>query len=300
MRTLPFIGSVLGLSVAIGAQSPQQPNDRAPILTARTDLVTLSVTVVDRRGRLVGGLRSQDFSIYDEGEGRAIEFFTNDDLPATIGLVIDSSGSMRTRRAQVTAAAAAFAAMSHPLNEHLWSGLPPTVPFTGDREQLRAALAAAPALGMTALYDAVDRALTHLALGTRDRKALIVVADGGDNASASTREAVVDHARRADAAIYGVAIFDPHDREAGPGVLKTLARETGGHAYAPDRADEVMEAFAQIAREIRSGYTIAFLPPDAVEGYRSLRVVADAGDGRELVVRTRAGYYAGPSRPSAR
>lgn len=304
MRRLPYFAAALGLWSALGSASSVQQPQSPPVLVAKTDLVTLSVTVVDRRGRFVTGLDEENFVVYDSGQRQSIQFFTNEDVPATIGLVIDSSGSMRTRRDDVTAAATAFAAMSHPLdefftvnfNESVWSGLPPSVAFTQDPDELLRALAAAPALGMTALYDAVDRALDHLERGTRDRKALIVVSDGGDNASAQTLEGVVEHARRASAVIYSVTIFDRTNREAAPKVLKTLARDTGGHTYAPGRVDDVMSAFEQIAREIRSGYTIGFQPSDSgAAGFRPLRVVATE-DGRALTVRTRAGYYAGTTR----
>jgi Ca-activated chloride channel family protein len=308
MRPLPSLALCLGLSSVVGSALPPQPAE-PPILSVRTDLVTLPVTVVDRHGVLVTGLGPEHFTVYDNGERQTIQFFTNEDLPATIGLVLDSSGSMRGRREEVTAAGAAFVAISHPLgefftinfNEAVWPGLPPDVLFTEDRRQLGAALSAAPARGMTALYDAVDRALEHLQRGSRDRKALIVISDGGDNASSQTLEAVLEHARRTNALIYSVTIFDPDNRDARPQVLKALARETGGQAFAPGRAEEITRSFAQIAREIRSGYTIGFVPDDSSgDGFRSIRVVADAGNDRQLVVRTRAGYYAGPPGRTAR
>jgi Ca-activated chloride channel family protein len=160
---------------------------------------------------------------------------------------------------------------------------------------LRATVFAAPAQGMSALFDGLDRGLAHLQLGSRDRKALIVVSDGGDNASSQTLDGVMEHARRSNAAIYAVTLFDPDNHEAKPRVLKTLAHETGGGAFRSRDADDMIDAFEHIAREIRSGYTIGFLPPDtSAGGFRSIRVVADAGDRRQLMVRTRAGYYAGP------
>ena len=308
MRPLPSLALYLGLSSAVVSALPQQPVE-PPILSIRTDLVTLPVTVVDRHGGLVTGLRPEQFTVYDNGERQAIQFFTSEDLPATIGLVLDSSGSMRGRRDEVTAAGAAFAAISHPLdefftinfNEAVWPGLPPGALFTEDRRQLGAALSAAPARGMTALYDAVDRALEYLQRGSRDRRALIVISDGGDNASSQTLDAVLQHARRTNAVIYSVTLFDPDNREARPQVLKTLAREAGGRAFAPGRAEDVTKSFAQIALEIRSGYTIGFVPADTSgAGFRSLRVVVDTGDDRQLIVRTRAGYYAGPSGPAVR
>jgi VWFA-related protein len=150
---------------------------------------------------------------------------------------------------------------------------------------------------MTALYDALDRALTHLQFGIRDRKALIVVSDGGDNASSQTLDVVVERARRTSVVIYSVILFTPDDRDSRPQVLRKLARETGGDAFMPRRAEDVRTAFAQVAREIRSGYTLGFTPADTSEGgFRSIRVVADAGDRRQLIARTRAGYYAEPTR----
>jgi Ca-activated chloride channel family protein len=168
--------------------------------------------------------------------------------------------------------------------------------FTEDMEQLEDALSAAPADGMTALYDAVSRGLAHLRLGTRDRRALVVVSDGGDNASVHTLDRVLEAARQANAVVYAVTFFDPDNREARPRVLKTLAGETGGRAFTARDMEDVRRSFAQIAKEIRSGYTIGFVPGDTSrDGFHGIRVDVDAGNDRQLVARTRAGYYAGPS-----
>ena len=294
---------VLALLTAAASASSQQHVD-APVLSIGTDLVSLTVTVVDRRGALVPGLHAEHFTVYDNGEPRRIQFFTSEDVAATIGLLVDSSGSMRGRRDDVTAAAAAFADMSHPLdefftlnfNEAVWPGLPPQIAFTEDTGQLRAALSAAPAQGMTAVYDAVSRGLAHLRHGTRDRKALVLVSDGGDNASRQTLEDVVESARVSDAVIYAVTLVDPDNRDERRQVLKTLTRETGGHAFTAKNAKDVLQAFAQIAREIRSGYTIGFEPSDtSAGGFRSVRVVVRTDDDDQLVSRTRVGYYAGSS-----
>ena len=301
MQRLWYFAMLVSVGGVCVFASPRQIAT-APVLSVKTDLVTLAITVVDRDGLFVAGLRPESFTVFDNGEPRPIEFFTTEDLPATVGLVIDSSGSMRGKREQVTAAAMAFAALSHPLdemftidfNEKVWPGLPPALAFTADRDQLRAALADAPAEGMSAVYDAVDRALTHLARGTHDRKALIVVSDGGDNASARNVDDVLASARRSMAPIYAVTLYDPDDHDARPRMLKRLAHATGGEAFTPRGPADVVRAFEQIARELRSGYTVAIQPPDSVgAGFRSLRVLVDAGDGRRLVARTRAGYYAG-------
>lgn len=307
MRGTTYLASVLGLLTAAAVAPPLQRVD-PPALSIGTDLVSLTVTVVDGQGALVPGLRQEHFAVFDNGERQTIEFFTNEDQPATIGLLVDSSGSMRGRRDDVTSAAVAFAAMCHPLdefftlnfNETVWPGLPPHVLFTEDMDQLEDALSAAPAAGMTALYDAVSRGLAHLRLGTRDRKALVVLSDGGDNASVHTRDGVLEDARRADAAIYAVSFFDPDNRDARPGVLKTLAGDTGGRAFTARELEDVRRSFAQIAKEIRSGYTIGFVPSDSSRtGFHEIRVDVNAGNNRRLLARTRAGYHAGPSKRTA-
>jgi Ca-activated chloride channel family protein len=308
MVRLSRLGAVVALASVIDVASSAQQVEQ-PVITVNADLVTLSVTVVDRRGDLVTGLGPEHFTVYDNSEPQPIQFFTSDDRPATIGLVIDSSASMRGRREHVTAALAAFVAMRRPLdelftlnfNEVVWPGLPPSVVFSEDRDQLLTALSAMPSQGMTAVYDAIERGLGQLERGSRDRRALILVSDGGDNASAATLATVLAHARRTDAVIYSVTFFDPDNRDARPGILKALARETGGRTLTPRRAEQVTGAFARIAEEIRTGYTIGFAPAEtSAGGFRPIRVVVDGRDGRQLSARTRAGYYASPPRETVR
>lgn len=303
MSALKYLALLVGVLTVAGSASWQQRVE-SPVLSVKTDLVSLTVTVVDQDRALVPGLRQKDFTVYDNGQRQTIEFFSSEDVAATIGMLIDSSGSMRGRRDEVTAAGAAFAAMCHPLdefftfnfNETVWPGLPPHLAFTEDAGQLRAALETAPAQGLTALYDAVSRGLVHLRRGTRDRKALVVISDGGDNASTLALGDVVERARMGDAAIYSVTFFDPDNRDERRDVLKTLTRDTGGHAFMVKSSDDLRRSFAQIAREIRSAYTIGFVPSDTSRsGFRSIRVVVDPGHRRYLTARTRAGYYAGPS-----
>jgi VWFA-related protein len=300
MHRLTFTLLVSILSVAsTSAQERVEP----PVLSAKTDLVTLAVTVVDKRGAFVTGLDQKHFTVFDEGEPQSIEFFTTEDLSATIGLIVDSSGSMRGRRQEVASAAAAFVRMRHAadefftvnFNEFVWPGLPPGMLFTSDAYRLYAVLSAGPAHGLTALYDAVDYGLRYLNRGTRDRKALILVSDGGDNASRLTLDTVLEHGRETNAVIYSITFFDPDNHEARPQILKKLTRETGGAAFFVSSPEDVTRAFMRIAQEIHSGYTIGFEPAETQQGgYRSLRVVVRDDDQRQLFARTRAGYYASP------
>lgn len=301
MRALiPVIVAFAFLHVA-GAAS-QQP--AAPILSVRTDVVTLLVTVVDRAGLPVAGLRPEQFRIYDNGAPQAVQFFAGTGGSATLGLVMDSSGSMRGHREQAAAAADAFAAMRATgdecfalfFNELVWPGVPAGGGFAEDAARLGERLLSVPPQGMTALYDAVDRALVQVQQGTRERRALILVSDGGDNASAERFEAVAERLRRSGVVVFSVTFFDPDNRDARPAVLKTLTHESGGRALVARTPADVTRAFEQIAGELRSAYAIGFSPAETSRaGYRSIRVEVEAGPHVQLAARTRTGYWAGPS-----
>ena len=182
-------------SIAFGQNPPS--NDYK--VTVDVDLVVFNVTVLDSKGRLVSGLTKDDFRVVESGQTQELQFVRPEDTPATVGLVIDNSGSMRRKRAEVTEAALAFVEASNPhdeifvvnFNERVFMGLPPSLPFTSEAEQLRAALTTSRAEGKTALYDAVAVALKHLDKGTQQRKALVVLSDGGDNASGESEAAVL-------------------------------------------------------------------------------------------------------------
>jgi VWFA-related protein len=208
---------------------------------------------------------------------------------------------MRTKRDDVVAAGLAFAEASNPLdelftvnfNEHVWRGLPAGVLFAESFDQLGRALSTVRAVGMTALYDALAAALSQLEVGTHGRRVLILVSDGGDNASHEPLKAVVSQARRSNGVIYTVGLTDPDDTEGDRGVLKQLAQLTGGAAFFPDRPGQVAQALGRIAQEIRAGYILGYEPRDEPrnDAFRSLRVEVTGPDRRALTARTRSGYF---------
>ena len=275
----------------------------APAFKSTSELVVLHVAVVDRRAGFVSGLPRDAFTVYEDGRPQPIKFFQNDDTPVTVGLLIDSSQSMGTRRRGVIEAGMAFAASSRPddemftinFNEHVWRGLPDGQLFTSDHDELHRALDRSTARGMTALYDAIDAGLKQLDLGGKDRKVLIVVSDGGDNASRTRFADVLDAALRRDVVIYAVGIYDGDDSDAKPGVLRELAAATGGEAFFPETFDKVQPALERIARDIRSSYTIGYVPPpDGPAGHKhTIRVTLHAPDSRKLAVRARSAYIGG-------
>jgi VWFA-related protein len=181
-------------------------------------------------------------------------------------------------------------------NEKVYLGLPGAIRFTDDTTELGEALAATSTRGMTALYDAIAKGLEGLQAGSRDKKVLIVVSDGGDNASTRNLAQVMEQAGQSSAVIYTVGIFDESDPDRNPGVLKRLAQATGGEAFLPGEIGEVVAICERIARDIRHQYTIGYVPVKSTHdgAYHAIRVLArPKGRHTALAVRTRTGYIAG-------
>jgi VWFA-related protein len=265
-------------------------------------MVVLRATAQDRKSVLVSGLAKEDFQVYEDGVQQQIKHFSHDDNPVTVGLVIDNSGSMRPKRADVIAAALAFARSSNPrdemfvvnFNEKVSFALPDNIAFTDKVAQLEVALSRSVPDGETALYDAVAAALTHLKKGTRDKKVLIVISDGGDNASKHKLAEAAALAGQPDVIIYTIGIFDDQDADRNPAVLKRLAKDTGGQAFLPRSLKEIAPICEQIAHDIRNQYTLAYVPTNRNRdgGYRVIQVKASAVGRGRLLVRTRTGYFA--------
>jgi len=265
-------------------------------------LVVLQATVRNRDGHAVAQLSQRNFEVFEDGRPQPIRVFRHEDTPVTVGLVIDHSGSMREKLADVTAGAQAFAHSSNPndqmfvvnFNETVSLGLPRGIHFSDDAKQLGGAIWGAPALGTTALYDAIIEALNQLQQGNSDKKVLIVISDGGDNASKAGLDKVLKMAEQSSAMIYTIGIFDPEDPDRNPKVLQRLARETGGEAIFPTRLSETVEICERIARDIRDQYTIGYSSTDQQDGaYHKVRITARTDGNEKLSVRARAGYRTG-------
>jgi VWFA-related protein len=230
--------------------------------------------------------------------------FSADEVPATVGFLIDNSNSMRASRERVIASSVAFAKHSHPqdeifvmtFNERVRRAWGPTVVFAMNPDAFASAMSAAiTAQGMTAIYDGILAGVDALDHASHTRQVLIVVSDGGDNASKATLEEAQRRIHNSDATVYAVALVDPLVRDGNPGLLRRLARSTGGEFYSPRDVDDVPEAFERIARDIRSAYTLAYTPTKsgsaAERRRRTVRVYVRSQDGRALSVRTRDGYF---------
>lgn len=286
------------------SQDASQPNQVGPYaIRTNVDLVVLHATVRNRKGAAVSGLSKEDFQVYEDKVPQEIESFSHEDIPVTIGLVIDNSGSMRSKRSDVIGAAMAFVRSSNPVdqtfvvnfNENVSMGLPANVPFTNNTAQLETALNRNVITGMTALYDAIAVALERLQKGKWDKKVLIVVSDGGDNASKHNLVQVMSMVNQSNAVIYTLGIYDESDEDRNPHVLKQLSRASGGETFFPETLQDILPICEQIAHDIRSQYTITFVPTNKKQDgtYRVIYVKArEKSGGRRLSVITRAGYSA--------
>jgi len=300
---LPALFLIL-LAGQAGPQAAPAGQDRDAGFRIAVDvaLVVLPATVTDRQGGFVSDLGERDFLVYENGVLQHIQLFKNEDVSVTVGLVVDQSTSMRPKLTDVIAAARSFVRSSNPddemfvvnFNEKVSLGLPGAIRFTNNTALLASAIVTRPAGGQTALYDAIAKALEELQAGSRDKKVLIVVSDGGDNASARKLAQVMKLAEQSSAVIYTIGVFDGDDPDRNPGVLKRLAQATGGEAFLPNQLSEVAPICERIARDIRHQYTIGYVPTNAARNgaYRAIRVIARV-QGHELSVRTRTGYRAG-------
>jgi VWFA-related protein len=179
-------------------------------------------------------------------------------------------------------------------------GLPENIPFTDDINQLRAALSTSAPEGRTALYDAVLFSLNHLAKGTRGKNALVLVSDGGDNNSIHGSQDAMRIVREARATIYTIGIFDDSDRDRNPALLRRIARVSGGEAFLPVQLSAVVGICRHIASEIRSRYTIGYVPVRSGDkgSLRKIKVVASHSSGQRMIVHTRESYVLPDERPA--
>jgi VWFA-related protein len=271
-----------------------------PAFKAETRLVAVHATVRNARGELVTNLERGAFTVYENGRRQPITVFRRDDIPVSLGLLIDNSGSMRTLRSKVEAAALALARASNPQDEIFVLNFNDKaridVPFTSDIGVLESGIARVDSIGGTAMRDAIDMAQEYLVEhGTRDRRVLLVITDGIDNASMVTRDRIETQAEQRDTVIFAVGLFGDAERvRQGRHELDQLADKTGGLAYYPAGIDEIGTVVLEIARQIRNQYTIGYAPANQkLDGtYRTIRLTVNSPE--KLTVRARAGYRASP------
>jgi Ca-activated chloride channel homolog len=311
-----------GLAALVAVAAPAQnaapvdaqgaPTHREYTIAVDVNMVVLHATVIDSKGRMINGLRKESFTVYENGVAQKLSVFSQADIPVTIGIVIDDSGSMREKRAAVNAAALTFVKTSNPqdqvfivnFNDNWYLDTPGD--FASNIEELKSALDKIDSRGGTAMRDAVYASLDHMKLANRDKKVLLVITDGEDNGSRYTIEEVTKYLQRGNTLLYSIGLLGEGEpgglfkvRGAGPKrarkVLEALSEVSGGQAFFPKSLEEVESTCVQIARDIRNQYTLAYYPTNAKKDgtFRPVRIEARPVRGSErLTVRSRPGYYA--------
>ncbi|MGA2273534.1 MAG: VWA domain-containing protein [Bryobacteraceae bacterium] len=298
---------------AFGQEKPAIPpgaEDSHVVFRADTRLVVCHTTVVDKNNRLVTDLPESAFSVTENGVPQTIKEFRREDVPVSLGLIIDNSGSMREKRAKVAAAALDLVKASNKddevfivnFNDDAYLDLPHGKDFTNDIAEMEEALSHIDSRGGTAMRDAIRMSIDHVKQkGHHDKKVLVVVTDGNDNSSVISLENLVKAAQQSEVLIYSVGLLSEEERREAvraKRALEELATATGGETFFPKDLSEVDRYAEDVARDIRSQYTIEYSPSNtAMDGsYRMIKVAVNAPG--HPSVRTRSGYYATPDQGS--
>ena len=291
-----------------GAAPVPQAQDQAPVDDSTTFVfkkevqeVMLHATVVDEQRRLVTNLPKTAFTVYEDGVAQVTTSFHRDDVPVAMGIVIDNSGSMRAKRDKVNQAVLNLIRASNPNDEIFVVNFShdPYLDqeFTSNVNLLEEALHKLSSAGSTALYDAIIASAVHLKNNNRiDRKVLLVITDGRDNASQETLQQATRRLQQENGpTLYAIGLLSDEMQQSGVNALQSFADSTGGVAFFPRSLDEVDEITKTVAKDIRSQYTIGYKPsnPRQNSNYRAIRVTAQAPGYRQLTVRTRSGSYPG-------
>jgi len=272
------------------------------IISVHTELVVVPAVVTDARGQLVSGLTQDNFRVSENGHPLPIvAFHHGEGASLTLGLVVDRSQSMRSKAGALFAVVSRVLQVAGPgdelfavsFNDRVTFALPEDRPFTNVGGTVLTATAAIPAEGQTALYDGVAAALERLRFGRAERHALIIVSDGGDNASRLKYDEILALVRQSDAVIYAIGLLGSDEQE-DAGLLKRLCKDTGGVAYFPETLEDIVIVSGQIARDLREQYTLGVTPGESVgsKKFHAIQVTATGADHRRLQVRARTGYLA--------
>ena len=306
MRRLNNFLPILIFTGLLAAQNPAPPPPAAQddIPTFRTDLnlVVLHASVLDKSGKLVTTIPQTAFHVFENNVEQPIKLFRREDVPVSMGIIIDNSGSMRDKRLKVAAASMAMVKASNPQDEVFIVNFNDDAyldqTFTNDTKKLGAALDKIDSKGGTAMRDAISMSIDYVKeKGKRDKKVLLVVTDGNDNTSNETLEQLVRKARQSEVLIYSIGLLneeEPREASKAKRALKALAEASGGNVYFPKDLAEVAKIAHQVAHDIRNQYIITYTPniQELNNTFRAIKVVAQGPN--KPVVRTRTGYYASP------
>jgi Ca-activated chloride channel family protein len=305
---------VVALSFAsnAGSQEPSGPVrpensqkiEKGKALKAETDIALVNVTVTDPYGRLVTGLEQSNFRVFEDGAEQEIVRFSSEDVPISIGVIFDMSGSMADKIEKSRLAAVQFFRTANPQDEFLLINFNDRAQlmtsFTGSIEDLQSRLMFTAARGQTALLDGIYLGLSEMKGAHNAKKALLIISDGGDNHSRYSESDIRKYAREADVQVYAIGIFDADggktsEENGGPALLGNLTEMTGGRTFAVSSMNDMPDIASKISMELRNQYVVGYRPSDrAHDGrWRKIKIKLRPPKGLPpLTVYARTGYYA--------
>ena len=294
----------LAFSCIVWAQTPeaQPPSSEEPTFSVGTRLVVLPVSVANKDGKLITDLQQKSFKVFENGVEQPIKIFRREDVPISLGIIIDNSGSMREKRQKVETASLDLVRASNPQDEVFIVNFNDDpfldVEITSDIKKMEEGIARIDSRGGTAMREAISAAIDYVKTkGHRQKKVLLVITDGNDNASTISLEKLVNRAQQGEVLVYCIGLLNEeerHEARLAKRALDAITRDSGGLSFYPKGAADVDAIALQVAHEIRNQYTIAYSPTvQAMDGsFRQIKVTV-TGPGHPLV-RTRTGYYATP------
>ncbi len=274
------------------------------------DLILLYASVFDDAGRFVSGLNKENFKLYEDGVAQEILSFSQDDVPVSMGLLLDLSGSMRGKFDQVTKSARAFIQASNPQDQVFLIGFNDEVDllqdYTSDIDEINDALENASIMGGTALYDAIYLGVQKAHTGIKPKKAVVVITDGDDRDSYYTRDEMISKVRESDVQVFSIGFLDEAREKSLFGGLKKskpekaqeglshISEETGGKAFFPQKIEELPGIVAEIASELRRQYSVSYLSSNGARDgtYRRIKIELGGKISGNSHIRCRRGYYA--------
>ena len=273
------------------------------LLRMNVDMVLVPITVTDPMNRLVTGLEKEDFQVYENNKKQKIRSFASEDAPVSIGIIFDLSGSMTSKLIRARQSILQFIKTANPEDEFFVIGFndrPEMIEdFTNSVEDIEARLATVHSGHRTALLDAIYYGVAKMKDARHERKALLVVSDGGDNRSRYTEGEVRSRVRESSVEMYAIGIFDPYaptpEERMGPMLLDELCEDTGGRLFRVDDLSEMGDIAEKISTELRNQYVIGYTPKDLTRNgkWRKVKVKLDPPAGLPpLTVHARTGYYA--------
>ncbi len=309
--TLLFFAGPSRAQIPVQTPPPPPPTDQdagkgqtGSRIKLNVSLVVLHTTVLDDRGKFVEGLAQDNFRVYEDKVEQKLSLYKREDIPVSMGLVIDNSGSMRDKRPSVNEAALTLVQNSNPQDESFVVNfnddfyLDLDKDFTNSIPELKEALERIDARGSTALYDAIIGSLDHLKKGKKEKKVLLIVTDGEDNTSRNSLEKTIREIQKTDTVIYTIGLLSQESKRSAKTAKKALteiALASGGVAFFPENVGDVHSICEQVAHDIRNQYTLGYYPLNVARdgSFRSVHVdvLPPRGKGK-LVARTRNGYYA--------